>query len=90
MIFVFFFFCFVASSSNEIDVYYRSDEIPERMFRGKVRVSDGDQWTPELADQSSLAFLRGSKFYQNGINAIIDRSDLKQGFLKSEILALDG
>lgn len=60
------------------------------MFRGKVRISDGDEWTPELADQSSLAFSRRAKFYQNGLDAMIGRSDLKNGFLKSEILALDG
>lgn len=72
------------------DVYYRSDEIPERMFRGKVRVTDGDAWIPEFADQSSLAFHQRAIFYKNGIDEIINRSDLTEGFLKSEILALDG
>lgn len=64
--------------------------MPERIFRGRLRVIDGDTYTPELADQSSLRFQHKAKFYQDGIDAIINQSDLKVGFQKSEVLALDG
>lgn len=72
------------------DIYYKSDGMPERLFRGKLRVIDGDTYTPELADQSSLRFQHKAKFYQDGIDAIINHSDLKAGFQKCEVLALDG
>lgn len=73
-----------------LDIYYKSDGMPERQFRGKLRVIDGDTYTPELADQSSLRFQHKAKFYQDGIDAIINQSDLKAGFQKCEVLALDG
>lgn len=72
------------------DIYYKSDGLPDRIFRGKLRVIDGDTYTPELADQSSLRFQHKAKFYQEGIDAIINQSDLKVGFQRSEVLALDG
>lgn len=72
------------------DIYYKSDGMAERIFRGKLRVIDGDTYTPELADQSSLRFQHKAKFYQDGIDAIINQSDLKVGYQKSEVLALDG
>lgn len=64
--------------------------MPERIFRGKLRIVDGDTYTPELADQSSLRFQQKAKFYQDGIDEIINQSDLKVGFERSEVLALDG
>lgn len=53
-------------------------------------MTDGENWTTELADQSSLRFLYRAKFYQNAIDQMMNRSDLKQGFKRTEVLALDG
>lgn len=64
--------------------------MPERVFRGKFRVVDGDRWTTELADQSSLRFQYRAKYYTDGIEAMIMKSDLKEGYKKTEVLALDG
>lgn len=64
--------------------------MPERVFRGKLLVTDGDRWTTELADQSSLRFQYRSKYYADGIQSIILKSDLKEGYKRTEVLALDG
>lgn len=80
---LFFFFSFSV-------VYFKSDVLPERIFRAKLRINEGDKWTPELADQSSLRFQHKAKFYQDGIDSIINRSDLRDGYQRSEVLALDG
>lgn len=71
-------------------VLLKFDTLPERIFRAKLRVTDGDSWTTELADQSSLRFQHRAKFYQDAVDGIINRSDLKEGYKKCEVLALDG
>lgn len=72
------------------DTYFRPDLLPDRIFRARIRVIEGDEWTPALADQSSLRFQHKAQFYRNGIDAIIRQSDLADAFTGSEILALDG
>lgn len=79
-----FFFGFVS------DVFFKYDSLPERIFRAKIHITDGDPWSVELTDQSSLRFQHRAKHYQAGIDAIINKSDLKEGYKKSEVLALDG
>lgn len=72
------------------DNLFKFDSLPERIFRAKLRITGGENWTMELADQSSLRFLYRAKFYQDAIDQMMNRSDLRQGFKKSEVLALDG
>lgn len=72
------------------DVYFKFDSLPERIFRAKIHITDGDQWSVEFTDQSSLRFQHRAKHYQTGIDTIIKASDLKEGFKRSEVLALDG
>lgn len=72
------------------DIYFKLDALPERTFRTKLHIIDGDKWTSELADQSSLRFQHKAKFYKTGIDAIVKQSDLKSLYLRSEVLALDG
>lgn len=72
------------------DNLFKFTALPERIFRAKLRVTSGDNWTTELADQSSLRFQHRATFYQDAINQMINRSDLKEGYKKSEVLALDG
>lgn len=72
------------------DTFFRPDLMPERVFRGRIHVIEGDNWTAALADQSSLRFQHKAQFYREGIDTIIKRSDLRDSFQGSEILALDG
>ena len=55
-----------------------------------MRVIEGDSWTPELADQNTAKFRHRAKDYRELINLIIRRSDLREPYEGSEILALDG
>lgn len=72
------------------DNLFKFDSLPERIFRAKLKVTNGDKWTTELADQSSLRFHHRAKFYQDAIDQMINRSDLKEGYKRSDVLALDG
>lgn len=91
---VFFFFLmaiyFSIFFSNFLDMLFRYETLPERVFRAKMRIIEGDRWTNELADQSSLRFQHRAKFYQDSIDVMINLSDLKDGYKKSEVLAFDG
>lgn len=60
------------------------------MFRAKFRVINGDVWTSELADQNSLRFQHKTRDYRERINLVIRRSDLRESYEGSEVLALDG
>lgn len=84
-----FFFSFFVIRRN-LDTHFRPDLLPDRIFRASIHVIEGDEWTLPLADQSSLRFQHKSQFYRDGIDAIIQRSDLRDSFEGSEILALDG
>ena len=70
--------------------YFKPDPLPERVFRAKFRVINGDAWTSELADQNSLRFQHKTRDYRERINLVIRRSDLKESYEGCEVLALDG
>ncbi|XP_053678140.1 uncharacterized protein LOC128728538 [Anopheles nili] len=70
--------------------YLRPEPLPDRIFRARLRVVEGDRWTPELADQNTLRFQHRARDYRERINLIMRRSDLREPFEGSEILALDG
>lgn len=70
--------------------YFKPDTLPERVFRAKFIVINGDVWTSELADQNSLRFQHKSRDYRERINLVIRRSDLRESYEGSEVLALDG
>ncbi|XP_050079805.1 uncharacterized protein LOC126567626 [Anopheles maculipalpis] len=70
--------------------YLRPEPLPDRIFRARLRVIEGDRWTPELADQNTLRFQHRARDYRERINLIMRRSDLREPFEGSEILALDG
>ncbi|XP_055523344.1 uncharacterized protein LOC129717463 [Wyeomyia smithii] len=70
--------------------YLRPEPLPDRIFRGRLRVVEGDHWTPELADQNSSRFQQRARDYRERINLIMRRSDLREPYEGSEILALDG
>lgn len=44
----------------------------------------------ELADQNSLRFNHKARDFRERINLIVKRSDLREAYEGSEILALDG
>lgn len=76
--------------------FYRTDwlsqyeTLPDRIFRAKIHVTDGDDWSNELADQNSLRFQHRARFYEDSVDLMINLSDLKTGYKKSEVLAFDG
>lgn len=78
------------SFPNFPDTYLRPEPLPDRIFRARLRVIEGDRWTPELADQNTLRFQHRARDYRERINLIMRRSDLREPFEGSEILALDG
>lgn len=87
---IFAFQCQMLIFHDFADNLFKFDSLPERIFRAKLKITSGDKWTTELADQSSLRFQHRSKFYQDAIDQMINRSDLKEGYKRSEVLALDG
>lgn len=87
---IFAFQCQMPIFHDFADNLFKFDSLPERIFRAKLKITSGDKWTTELADQSSLRFQHRSKFYQDAIDQMINRSDLKEGYKRSEVLALDG
>ncbi|GAB0099413.1 uncharacterized protein DMENIID0001_152690 [Sergentomyia squamirostris] len=70
--------------------YLRPDPLPNRVFRARFRVTRGDSWQPELADQNSLRFQHHARDYRERINLVLRRSDLREVYEGCEILALDG
>lgn len=72
------------------DTYLRPDPLPDKIYRAKFKVIDGDDWSPKLAEQDSLAFQQRARDYRERINLLLRRSDLKESYEGSEILALDG
>lgn len=49
-----------------------------------------DKWSMELANQNSLRFQHKARDYRERINLTLRRSDLREAYESSEILALDG
>lgn len=72
------------------DTYLRPNPLPERVFRAKLRIIQGDAWTPDLADQNSSKFQHKCRDYRERIDLVVTRSDLKESYEGSEVLALDG
>lgn len=64
--------------------------MPNRTFQGRFTVSEGERWHSAFADQNSLAFKTSSRDYRERINLVIRKSDLRDSYEGSEILALDG
>lgn len=64
--------------------------MPDRIFKGKLTVTDGDKWLPDFANQNSIQFHNKARDYRERINLIIKRSDLRNSYIGNEILALDG
>ncbi|XP_062141765.1 uncharacterized protein LOC133849595 isoform X2 [Drosophila sulfurigaster albostrigata] len=69
--------------------YFRPEPLPDRVFRGKFMVLN-DKWSMELANQNSLRFQHKARDYRERINLTLRRSDLREAYEGSEILALDG
>lgn len=63
---------------------------PNRIFRGRIRVIQGDYFAMNLTDQNSIDFLEKAREYRERINLVISRSDFRKFYDGCEILALDG
>lgn len=75
---------------HRIDLLSQYETLPDRIFRAKIHIVDGDHWSNELADQNSLRFQHRARFYEDSVDLMINLSDLKTGYKKSEVLAFDG
>lgn len=71
------------------DTYFRPEPLPDRVFRGRFMVLN-DKWSMELSNQNSMRFQQKSRDYRERINLTLRRSDLREAYEGSEILALDG
>lgn len=71
------------------DTYFKPEPLLDRVFRGKFQVLN-DKWSMDLANQNSLRFQQKARDYRERINLLLRRSDLKEAYDGSEILALDG
>lgn len=71
------------------DTYFKPEPLSDRIFRGKFQILN-DKWSMDLANQNSLRFQQKSRDYRERINLLVRRSDLREAYEGSEILALDG
>ncbi|XP_075157572.1 uncharacterized protein LOC142230832 [Haematobia irritans] len=69
--------------------YFKPEPLSDRIFRGKFQVLN-DKWSMDLANQNSARFQQKSRDYRERINLLVRRSDLREAYEGSEILALDG
>lgn len=72
------------------DLFLHQKPSPNRIFRGRIRVIEGDYFEMNLTDQNSLEFLDKAREYRERINLLISRSDFRLYYDGCEILALDG
>jgi len=72
------------------DIFLHSKPQPNRIFRGRIRVIEGDYFTMNLTDQNSIEFLEKAREYRERINLLISRSEFRKYYDGCEILALDG
>lgn len=61
-----------------------------RIFRGRIRIVEGDHFTMNLTDQNSIDFFEKAREYRERINLLISRSEFRKYYDGCEILALDG
>ncbi|CRL04550.1 CLUMA_CG017622, isoform A [Clunio marinus] len=64
--------------------------LPSRIFRGRIRVIEGDYFIMNYTDQNSIEFFEKAREYRERINLLISRSDFRKYYDGCEILALDG
>ena len=76
--------------SRHSDLFLHTKPQPNRIFRGRIRVIEGDHFVMNLTDQNSFEFLEKSREYRERINLLISRSDYRKYYDGCEILALDG
>lgn len=72
------------------DTFFMLGPPEEQIFRGTFRVVEGDIFLPELADPSNSKFKNRSRDYRERLNLLFRRSGIRNGFVGTEVLALDG
>lgn len=73
-----------------LDLFLHQRPQPNRIFRGRIRVIEGDYFVMNLTDQNSSEFIEKAREYRERINLLISRSDFRKYYDGCEILALDG
>lgn len=72
------------------DTFFKPELLPDKIFRARMTIIEGDYWSPELTDQNSTQYNHKSRDYRERINLMFRRSDLRNSYEGSEVLALDG
>lgn len=72
------------------DTFFILQPPEEQIFRGTFKVIEGDIFLPELADPSNNKFKIRSRDYRERLNLLFRRSGIRNGFVGTEVLALDG
>ncbi|KAK4875624.1 hypothetical protein RN001_012046 [Aquatica leii] len=70
--------------------FFASDPPEEQIYRATFKITDGDVFSPELADPSTESFKVRSRDYRERLNLLFRRSPITHGFAGTEVLALDG
>ncbi|KAG1654936.1 Atrial natriuretic peptide-converting enzyme [Nymphon striatum] len=69
--------------------YLDSSKRDDVVYKGTFRVLEGDRYNTRYADSLSREFRSRAEFYESKLNALFNSSQVKEAFMKSEILALD-
>lgn len=73
-----------------LDTYLSPEPPGNQEFRVRFRVLQGDSFSPQLADTTSINFVNHARDYREMLNLLFRRSELASSFSKTEVLALDG
>lgn len=72
------------------DTFFILQPPEEQVFRGTFKVTEGDMFLPEFADPSNTKFKVRTRDYRERLNLLFRRSGIRDGFVGTEVLALDG
>ncbi|CAG9862459.1 unnamed protein product [Phyllotreta striolata] len=88
---IFLLFLLLAAAGVYVGYTFFLPKAPEeQVFRATFRVTEGDVFSPELADPGTSMFKSRSRDYRERLNLLFRRSTVRHGYLGSEVLALDG
>lgn len=74
-----------------VSVTFLAIDPPEQqVYRATFKVTQGDTFSPELADPSTESFKSRSTDYRERLNLLFRRSPIRHGFVGTDVLALDG
>lgn len=86
-----FFLCYVILRVKLFpDTIFLPQAPEDQLFKATFKVVKGDVFSSELTDTNSTKFKNTSRNYKERLNLLFRRSPVKNGFIGSDVLALDG